>query len=212
LNMGAVTRTHDSARAAVQALRAGVDVLLMPPSPRQARDGLVRAVKEGRLSSQRLTQAATRHVALLTHQRAQGFRTRRPGSSWGVSTRWSAAALTSVAGPCSGRLVGRRVHVTGDAAAVGSFKAVARDEGLRVGRRGTTVRLLGVGAGPARGDVVVALDAPHVLGDSRARTAKLATYGQTAGAVRSLVGVLLGRQSAPGHLPVPVDGVPRTGC
>ena len=140
LNMGAVTSTHDSARSAVQALRAGVDVLLMPPSPRQARDGLVRAVKEGRLSSQRLAQAATRHVALLQHQRAQDLRTRRPGSSWGVSTRWSAAALTSVAGPCSGRLVGRRVHVTGDAAAVGLFKAVARDEGLRVGRRGTTVR------------------------------------------------------------------------
>jgi len=211
LNMGAVTRTHDSARSAVAALRAGVDVLLMPPSPQQARDGIVRAVRSGRLTSQRLDQAATRHVALLMHQRAQRRQVRAPGSSWAESARWSAAALTSVSGPCSGRLVGDRVKVTGDPAAVSLFRTLGQDAGLRFGKKGTTVRLLGHGDAAARGDVVVALADPHVLGASRARV-RLATYGSTPGAVAALVDVLVGEGSAPGRLPVPVAGVPRPGC
>ncbi len=185
----------------------------MPPSPRDARDGIVRAVREGRLSSERLVQAATRHVALLLHQRAQGLKPRPLGSSAGVSARWSAAAVTSVAGPCSGRLVGKRVRVTGSATAVARFKAAAAAAGLRVApRRGTTVRLIGFHGKPARGDVVVATDTPYVLGASKARVAKLATFGQTTGAMRALVEVLLGRRSAPGRLPVTVHGVPRDGC
>ncbi|NUS50251.1 MAG: glycoside hydrolase family 3, partial [Nocardioidaceae bacterium] len=78
----------------------------------------------------------------------------------------------------------------------------------------TQVRLLGLGdrpSGPAP-HVVVALDTPYVLGDSRARTARIATYGETAGAMRALVSVLLGRTKAPGHLPVRVGGVARSGC
>jgi beta-N-acetylhexosaminidase len=211
LNMGAVTRTHDSARSAVAALNAGVDVLLMPPSPQQARDGIVRAVESGRLPSQRLDQAATRHVALLMHQRAQRRQVRAPGASWAESARWSASALTSVSGPCSGRLVGDRVKVTGDPAAVATFRTLGQDAGLRFGKKGTTVRLLGHGDGPARGDVVVALADPYVLGASRARV-RLATYGSTPGAVAALLDVLLGNATAPGRLPVPVVGVPRSGC
>ena len=212
LMMRAVTRTYSSGQAAVRALRAGEDVVLMPQSPRAARDGIVRAVRDGRLSSARLVQAATRHVALLLHQRAQGLSARPPGSSTAVSGRWSAAALTSVSGPCSGPLVGRKVTVTGPPDAVRTFRAAADSAGLRVGRRGTTVRLVGFHDGPARGDVVVALDAPYVLGRSTGRTARLATYGQTPGAMRALVAVLQGTATAPGHLPVPVAGVPRTGC
>lgn len=212
LNMGAVTRSHDSAASAVAALRAGADVVLMPPSPQLARDGIVRAVRTGRLDSQRLDQAATRHVALLMHQRSRGPRqVRAPGSSWAESARWSASALTSVSGPCSGRLVGEKVKVTGDPAAVATFRALARDAGLRFGRKGTKVRLLGSGDVSARGDVVVALAEPYVLGTSRAPV-RLATYGSTPVALSALVDVLLGRAPAPGRLPVPVAGVPRTGC
>ncbi|MGZ5418216.1 MAG: glycoside hydrolase family 3 protein [Nocardioides sp.] len=212
LSMRAVTRRYTSGQAAVRSLRAGNDVVLMPVSPRDARDGIVRAVRERRLSSARLVQAATRQVALLLHQQAQGLTRRPPGSSGAVSARWSAAALTSVSGPCSGRLVGRKVKVTGPADAVRTFTAAAAEAGLRVARRGSTVRLVGFQDGPAEGDVVVALDSPHVLGTSRDRTARLATYGQTRGAMRALVAVLLGRAGAPGHLPVPVAGVPRDGC
>lgn len=211
MNMGAITRRHDSGRAAVRALRAGVDVVLMPPSPRAARDAIVRAVRDGRLSSARLVQAATRHVALLLHQRAEETTRRPPGSARPVSRRFSSSAVTSVSGPCRGRLVDRRVKVTGPAGAVSAFRAAASAAGLRHGRRGTTVRLVGPGGGPARGDVVVALDTPYPLGDSRARV-KLATYGATPGAMSALVDVLLGRAPAPGKLPVHVSGVDREGC
>ena len=214
LNMGAVTRTHDSARSAVAALRAGVDVLLMPPSPQQARDGIVRAVRSGRLASQRLDQAATRHVALLMHQRgraAQRRPVRAPGSSWTESASWSAAALTSVSGPCTGRLVGEKVKLTGDAAAGATFRSIAEDAGLRFGKKGTKVRLLGRGDGAAPGDVVVALADPYVLGASDAPV-RLATYGSTPGAISVLVSHLLGNAPAPGRLPVPVAGVDRSGC
>jgi beta-N-acetylhexosaminidase len=59
---------------------------------------------------------------------------------------------------------------------------------------------------------VVALDTPYVLGRSAARVARLATYGDSSGAMTALVNVLLGRASARGSLPVDVAGVPRTGC
>ena len=212
LEMGAVTQRFGSAGAAVRAIRAGEDVVLMPPDPRAARDGLVAAVHDGRLSQARLDQAATRMVALLLHQKARGVHPRPAASSGAVSQRLSAAAITSVAGSCSGRLVGRQVRVTGPGLAVARFRSAARAAGLRVARKqGTRVRLVGYAGRGVRGDVVVALDTPYVLGHSRAR-AKIATYGDTTGAMHALVSVLLGRTKAPGRLPVDVAGVPRPGC
>jgi beta-N-acetylhexosaminidase len=225
LDMQAVAQRFASGRAAVRALAAGADVVLMPPSPRAARDGIVRAVRSGRLSSERLVQAATRQVALLLHQRARDASPRAPGAGRGVSARWSAAAVTSVAGPCRGRLVNRRVLARGATSDVLRFRAAAVAAGLRVvsklpkkNRKNkpareqiTTVRLVGTGGGPATGDVVVALDRPYVLGAGRAPV-RLATYGSTPGAMSALVDVLVGRAPAPGRLPVPVTGAPRAGC
>lgn len=213
LEMAAVTDRFGSAGAAVRAVKAGEDVLLMPPDPRAARDALVAAVRGGRLPQARLDQAATRMVALLLHQRARGARPRPAASSGAVSQRLSAAGITSVAGACSGRLVGRQVRVTGPASAVARFRSAARAAGLRVARtKGTRVRLVGYDGRAVRGDVVVALDTPYVLGRSRARLAKVATYGDTSGAMHALVAVLLGRAKAPGRLPVEVAGVSRPGC
>lgn len=214
LTMQAVADRFPSGLAAVRALRAGADVVLMPVSARGARDGILRAVQSGRLSSERLAQAATRQVALLIHQRNQrnqDISPALPGAGGAASYRWSAAAITSVAGPCQGRLVGSRVKVTGPGIEVSRFRAAASAAGLAVGRGGTTVRLVGIGGDAVRGDVVVAMDTPYVLGDSSAPV-KLATYGTTYGAMAALVDVLLGRRGAPGALPVPVVGVPRGGC
>jgi beta-N-acetylhexosaminidase len=213
LEMAAVADRFGSAGAAVRALRAGEDVVLMPPDPRAARDGIVSAVRGGRLSQARLDQAAIRMVSMLLHQKAAGGRARPAGSSAAVSHRLSAAAVTSVSGPCSGRLVGGQVRVTGPASAVVRFTDAARRAGLAVARqKGAVVRLVGSSGGPARGDIVVALDRPYVLGASTARVAKLATYGDSSGAMSALVAVLLGRATAPGALPVGVANVPRTGC
>jgi beta-N-acetylhexosaminidase len=205
LNMRAVADRYGSARAAVRALHAGADVVLMPPSPRDARDGIVRAVREGRLSSERLIQAATRHVALLLHQKAQPTRPKPAGTSRAVSARWSAAAVTSVAGPCDGRLLGRRVRLAGDAAGllrphvaragvqvVAKPPPKAKKKARKRWAATPVVRVLGYGDPAGPGDVVVALDRPYVLGASRARV-KLATYGSTPGALAAVTNVLLGK-------------------
>ncbi|MDQ4008865.1 MAG: beta-N-acetylhexosaminidase, partial [Actinomycetota bacterium] len=213
LEMGAIGKGYGTARAAVLALRAGVDVLLMPADLPAAHRGIVRGVRSGRLSRARLEQAATRTVALLMHQEAAGGPAPPPrviGGHQPASYQASKAAVTVVKGRCSGRLVGRGVSVSGDSSAVRAFRAAARARGLATSG-GTSVRLVGYGASATSGDVVVSLDTPYVLGQSRAGT-KIAVYGETRGAMRALVDVLVGRARAPGHLPVPVGGVPRRGC
>lgn len=215
LNMAAVADRFSSAEAAVRALAAGNDVVLMPPDPVAARDGIVTAVREGRLDRARLEQAAARQIALLLHQQTRRAgrpaASGRPGSGGEASYRLSAGAATIVSGPCRRRLVGEAVRATGPQDAVARFYAAARRAGLRTGA-GTSVALVGYGGAGASADVVVTLDTPYPLGRSSARVARIAMYGDTPGAMRALVDVLLGRARAPGRLPVPVPGVERDGC
>jgi beta-N-acetylhexosaminidase len=130
LAMAAVTRGRDPGRTAVRALRAGSDVLLMPPSPAVARAALVRAVRTRTLSRRRLEQAAARQIALLSH--LAGKKGAPIGSARGASRRLSAAAVTVTDGACSGRLVGDAVHPYGDSGAVGGFVAAAARAGVTV--------------------------------------------------------------------------------
>ncbi|WP_374457223.1 glycoside hydrolase family 3 protein [Nocardioides sp.] len=140
LDMAGVTRGRDTGRTAVQALRAGSDVLLMPPSPALARSAIVRAVRTGSLPRRRLEQAAARQVALLTH--LAGGTGAQVGSARGASRSLSAAAVTVVVGQCSGRLVGDQVHAYGDPGAVSVFAAAAGRAGLGVLlRKATPARL-----------------------------------------------------------------------
>lgn len=212
MNMAAVADDHSSAESAVRALQAGNDVVLMPPDPAAARDGIVEAVRSGRLDRRRLEEAASRQIALLLHQRSlEPSVTRKAGTSARESYRLSAAAATVVSGPCQGRLVGSAVNATGPEGAVALFYDAARRAGLGTGA-GTRVALVGYGGSATSADVVVSLDLPYVLGASSARIAKIAMFGDTPGAMRALVEVLLGRARAPGRLPVAVDGVERDGC
>lgn len=212
MNMGAVTDRYSSGAAAVRALQAGVDVVLMPVDPRAARDGIVRAVDEGRLARSRLEEAAARQIAVLLHQRdREPALSRDAGASEQASYRLSAGAATLVSGRCRGRLVGSAVRASGPPDVVAGFYAAARAAGLRTGA-GTSVALIGYG-GPGRSaDVVVTTDTPYPLGSSRAPVARIAMYGDTPGAMRALVQVLLGKARATGRLPVPVPGVERAGC
>jgi beta-N-acetylhexosaminidase len=212
MEMGAIVEGYGTGDATVRALRAGVDTVLMPADLPAAHRAIVRAVRSGRLPQARLDQAATRMVALMMHQGSQGPAPgpQAIGSHAGVSLRASRAAVTVVEGPCSGRLVGDGVRVSGDPSAVSAFRAAAAERGLSTSG-GTRVVLLGYGDSAASGDVVVATDTPYPLGRSNARS-KIATFGDTRGAMRALVDVLLGDAPAPGRLPVPVEGVPRRGC
>ncbi|GAA1435875.1 glycoside hydrolase family 3 protein [Mycobacterium cookii] len=130
LAMAAVTRGRDPGRTAVQALRAGSDVLLMPPSPAAARAAVVRAVRSGELTRRRLERSAARQVALLTH--LAGSKGKPVGSARAASRRLSAAAVTVTDGACSGRLVGDAVHPYGGAGAVAAFAPAARAAGISV--------------------------------------------------------------------------------
>lgn len=212
MNMAAVADRFSSGESAVRSLLAGNDVVLMPPSPVAARDGIVAAVRSGRLSRARLEEAAARQIAVLRHQRdLEPALTRTPGTSGRASYRLSAGAATVASGPCRGRLVGGAVRAYGPADAVARFHAVARKAGLQTGS-GTTVGFVGYGGSGTTADVVVTTDTPYALGRSSARVAKIAMYGDTRGAMRALVDVLLGKARAPGALPVPVSGVERRGC
>ncbi|WP_217702799.1 glycoside hydrolase family 3 protein [Nocardioides guangzhouensis] len=210
LAMDGVEKQLPGGRGAVAALRAGADVLLMPPDPTAARTAVVRAVRGGAVPRARLESAATRMLAMLLHQRAADAPPAAPGSQQRAATRLSRAAVTVVDGRCSGRLVTEGIRVVGPRAQAARMEAAARRAGLRVGS-GSKVVLVPRGGAAARGRVVVALDTPYVLRRSIARS-KIATYGDNAAVMRALVDVLLGNAPAPGHLPVTVRGVARTGC
>ena len=211
LNMGAIVNTYGAGGAAVKALRAGVDVLLMPVSVPAAIRAIVSAVRDDRLPRERLEDAATRMIALLLHQQAADPTGRAVGSSTKQSLALSRAGITVVDGPCRQAIVDGAVQPVGDPDAVAAFTDAADAAGLSVGS-GAVVDFVGYGDTSGSGDVVVTTDTPYALGDSQATTARIALYGETPEAMRALVEVLIGERRAPGRLPVRVDGVSRTGC
>ena len=58
--MGAISDNYSSSEAAVLAIEAGCDIILMPWDYRQAFEGVVEAVKSGRLSEARIDESITR--------------------------------------------------------------------------------------------------------------------------------------------------------
>ena len=60
MDMGAVDRMFDRGEAAVRALEAGADVILMPPDLAAARHGIVAAVLSGRLPEERVDRSVLR--------------------------------------------------------------------------------------------------------------------------------------------------------
>lgn len=213
--MAAVAARYGSGEAAVRALNAGVDLLLMPADVDAAHAEIVDAVEDGRLDPARLAEAATQVVALMLFQASMGEAPGADavGSHERVSYDASLAGLTVVSGPCEGPLVGDGIVIDGGTALDRErLAAAARDAGLEVGS-GDVVRLLGaLPPAPSSGDVVVSLDTPYALGESSAATAKIALYGRTPAAFRALVDVLLGHASGGGELPVEVPDTDRPGC
>jgi beta-N-acetylhexosaminidase len=213
LNMGAVQKQYPGGAAAVAALAAGADLLLMPIDVAQAHAAIVAAVAGGSLPAARLDEAAQRVATMMIWRgRTTVPPGAAPGSGADISARVSAGAVTVLSGPCSGPLVSGSVQVAGGSAQDRArFEAAAAKAGLAIGA-GPVVNLIGYGGVPAQGDIAVSLDAPWPLLDSAAPV-KVALYGRSPGAFDALAAVLAGKATAPGKLPAVVGTFPAgTGC
>lgn len=60
MNMGAITGEYTSDQAAVEAIRAGVDLILMPADFEAAYQGVLRAMKSGKLTEERVDESLRR--------------------------------------------------------------------------------------------------------------------------------------------------------
>src|SRR5690606_9514900 len=74
MDMSAIARQHSAGEAAVRAIEAGADVLLMPPDVARAIEGVVDAVRSGRLSEERIDASVMR---ILETKEALGLHAQR---------------------------------------------------------------------------------------------------------------------------------------
>jgi beta-N-acetylhexosaminidase len=208
--------------AAVRALLAGNDLLLMPPDLTKARDGILAALKDGSLPRARLVEAVTRILTLKFRHPAPP---QPPLPVLGSSAHRAsvlaadAASITVLRGRCSGPLVTGPVTVTAsggrDTARTTLVKAL-QATGVPVrAAGGTVVHLVGYGdratdLDPAAA-VTVMMDTPYLLSAARSPTL-VATYSSSALSLAALANVLAGKAKAPGHTPVAVPGLPRSAC
>ncbi len=208
--------------AAVRALNAGNDLLLMPPDIAAARDGLLAALRDGRLPRARLVEAVTRILTLKFRTAA----TPQPGpevigsaAHFDAARAAAAASITVLRGRCSGPLPAGPVSVTAsggrDAARTTLVKAL-QEAGVPVQAAGGTVVHL-VGYGDRRTDlspdaaVTVMMDHPALLAGATSPTL-IATYSSSPASLSALADVLAGKAKAPGRSPVTVPGLPPSTC
>lgn len=64
MNMGAITDNYENREAAVAALQAGVDMILMPEDFKEAYEAVVSAVKNGELTEERIDESVFRILTL----------------------------------------------------------------------------------------------------------------------------------------------------
>jgi beta-N-acetylhexosaminidase len=218
----APARRWPPGEAAVRALLAGNDLLLMPPDPVAAYQGLLDALRDGRLPRARLVEAVTRVLTLKFRLAARS----RPALSMvdsaphrAAARAVAAAAITQLRGRCGGALVRGPVTVTSSAGrerARATLADALRAVGVTVvAKGGAVVHLVGYGddADDLRTDaaVTVAMDTPYVLSGARSPVL-LATYSSGPLSLTALADVLAGRAAAPGRSPVAVRGLPRSAC
>ncbi len=92
MEMGGIARRWWSGQAAVEALSAGADLVMLPPQPRAVRAAIVRAVRRGDLPSERLEDAVRK---VLTAKARLGLETFRNAPLLsGLPSRFAPAADT----------------------------------------------------------------------------------------------------------------------
>ena len=208
--------------AAVRALNAGNDMLLMPPDIAKARDGIVAALRDGSLPRARLVEAVTRILTLKFTRAGKpqpALSTLNAPEHQSAVLAADAASITVLRGNCSGPLVSGPVTITasgGRKTARTTLVRALQAAGVTVQPAGgTVVHLVGYGdktadLSPAAA-VTVMMDTPNLLGEARSPTL-IATYSSSALSLAALANVLAGKAKAPGRSPVAVNGLPRSAC
>lgn len=64
LEMGAISKHYNSKEAAIMAINAGADILLMPENYKEAFDGVLEAVRNGEISTERINESVRKILAL----------------------------------------------------------------------------------------------------------------------------------------------------
>ncbi|MEW1585801.1 glycoside hydrolase family 3 N-terminal domain-containing protein [Micromonospora vinacea] len=207
--------------AAVRALNAGNDLILMTPNVGQAYDGLLAALRGGSLPRTRLVEAVTRVLTMkfqLSQVPAAQMSTLNTPEHRAAADALAAAAVTVLRGSC-GTAVRGPVTVTSSGGRDGTratLTAALTAAGVQVKPSGgTIVHLVGYGDGAKdlRPDaaVTVAMDTPYVLADAKSPTL-LATYSSSRASMTGLAAVLAGKARPAGRSPVTVPGLPATTC
>ncbi|GIJ78582.1 beta-N-acetylhexosaminidase [Micromonospora phaseoli] len=215
-------RRFGPGEAAVRALKAGNDLILMPPNVGQAYDGLLAALRDGSLPRSRLVEAATRVLTMkftLADRPTPELSTLGSKAHRAAAGALAAGAVTVLRGKCDTSGVRGPVTVTssdGRAHTRAALTEALTSAGMKVvPSGGTVVHLVGYGDGASdlRADaaVTVAMDTPYVLARASSPTL-LATYSSSRASMAALADVLAGKARPQGRSPVKVSGLPATTC
>mgnify|MGYP001326927558 CR=1 FL=1 len=214
LNMAAITRHHTPAEAAVLAVRAGVDLLLMPPYLTEAKDAVVAAVRSGELDPARIDASVRRILRVKWQLANEERRPPTPEESAAIAAGIAGRSVTLLDQPACGLLPlrsGTAVEVTGPATASRLLTEALAAQGLQARlaradapRAAGTVRVALVGNDRPRpadtATVVVSTGTPYK--PPTGAGAWLATYSRDPASMQALAAVLTGASPPQGHLPV----------
>ena len=206
--------------AAVRALNAGNDMLLMPPDIAGARDGIVAALSSGELRRERLVEAVTRILTLKSRAgAAKGLEAIGTPAHQQAVAALDAASVTVLRGSCQGPLLTGPITVTAsegrEVARVNLVHALQAAGAKVQAAGGRVVHLVGYGDGTVDLDptaaVTVMMDTPYLLASAKSPTL-IATYSSSKLSLTALADLLAGRAKATGRSPVAVPGLPVSAC
>ena len=202
LNMGAVVGQPGD--PAVNAIKAGADLALMPPDAGASAQAMLEALQSGDLKRSRLEEAATRVVSMSLAQQRAAESGDVPAldelDAEATLEKYAQASLTVVKGACSYRPPAKSFRVIGGEADARATLARALEEhGLSEGAGGFTISL-GARAGA---DVVVGTDAPWKVDRSGADTI-ITVYSGNEYALGAAAAYIAGEAESTAEVPVKV--------
>ena len=221
MNMPPAKR-YPPGEAAVKALLAGNDLILMTPNVGQAYDGLLAALRDGSLPRDRLVASVTRVLTMkfrLADRPTPAMSTLDSAPHRAAAAALAAAAVTQLRGKCGVQVSGPVTVTTSAgrdrtrAALTEALTDAGRAGGAEGRHPGAPGRLRRRHRRTCAADaaVTVAMDTPYVLEKATSPTL-LATYSSSRASMTALAGVLAGKARPTGRSPVPLTGLPATSC